>query len=53
MASAYVGTTFMPPVFGLIAQHVSIAFYPAFLLSFVILMLVMSERMNRKLDNAA
>ncbi len=53
MASAYVGTTFMPPVFGLIAQHVSIAFYPAFLLVFVIIMLVMSERMNRMLDNAA
>lgn len=53
MASAYVGTTFMPPVFGLIAQHVSIALYPAFLLVFVILMLGMSERMNRRLDKAA
>lgn len=53
MASAYVGTTFMPPMFGLIAQHVSIALYPAFLLVFVILMLVMSERMNRSLDKAA
>ena len=53
MASAYVGTTFMPPVFGLIAQHVSIALYPAFLLVFVILMLVMSELMNRRLDKAA
>lgn len=53
MASAYVGTTFMPPVFGLIAQHISIAFYPAFLFVFVIFMLLMSERMNRKLDRAA
>lgn len=53
MASAYVGTTFMPPVFGLIAQHVSIALYPAFLLVFVILMLGMSEHMNRRLDKAA
>lgn len=53
MASAYVGTTFMPPVFGLIAQHVSIALYPAFLLVFAVLMLVMSERMNRRLDKAA
>lgn len=52
MASAYVGTTFMPPVFGLIAQHISIAFYPAFLLVFVLLMLAMSEYMNRKLDRA-
>ncbi|MCM1538655.1 MAG: MFS transporter [bacterium] len=53
MASAYVGTTFMPPVFGLIAQHVSIALYPAFLLVFAALMLAMSERMNRRLDGAA
>lgn len=53
MASAYVGTTFMPPVFGLLAQHVSIALYPAFLLVFVILMLVTSEHMNRRLDKSA
>lgn len=53
MASAYVGTTFMPPVFGLIAQHVSIALYPAFLLVLAALMLMMSERMNRRLDETA
>ncbi len=53
MASAYVGTTFMPPLFGLIAQHISIALYPAFLLVFAALMLIMAERMNRTLDRAA
>lgn len=43
MASAYVGSTFMPPVFGLIAGSVSIGLYPAYLLFFAVLMLIMSE----------
>lgn len=43
MASAYTGSTFIPPVFGLIAQHISIGTYPKFLMLFGILMLVMSE----------
>lgn len=47
MASAYLGTTFMPPVFGLIASNVSIGLYPLFLLIFIILMLIMSGRLNR------
>ena len=29
MASAYVGSTFMPPVFGLIANHISLKLMPA------------------------
>ncbi len=47
MASAYVGSTFMPPLFGLIAGNISIGFYPLFLLVFAVLMLVMSESLNR------
>lgn len=47
MACAYVGSTFMPPLFGLLANHVSIGLYPAYLLLFVLLMLVTSERLNR------
>lgn len=46
MASAYVGSTFMPPVFGLIAQHISIAIYPFYLAVFVGLNFVMSEKLN-------
>lgn len=42
MASAYVGTTFMPPLFGLIAAHIHIGLYPAFLLALALLMLCMS-----------
>ena len=47
MAAAYVGTTFMPPLFGLIAQYVSISLYPAFLLLFALFTLIMTERLNR------
>ncbi|HOD92275.1 MAG TPA: MFS transporter [Clostridia bacterium] len=49
MASAYVGSTFMPPLFGLIAQHINIGLYPLFLCIFAITMLVMSELLQRKL----
>ena len=31
MASAYVGTCLMPPVFGLIANHISVALFPVYL----------------------
>lgn len=47
MASAYLGSTFMPPVFGLIANYVDIAWYPAFMGIFAILMLIMTEKLNR------
>lgn len=48
IASAYLGSTFMPPVFGLLAAHVSIGLYPAYLLLFGGVMLFMSERLRRK-----
>ncbi|MCL2704546.1 MAG: MFS transporter [Defluviitaleaceae bacterium] len=47
MASAYTGTTLMPPLFGLIADNASIAIYPAFLLILAVLMLVMTEKLNK------
>ena len=37
----------MPPLFGLIAGHISIGLYPVFLLVFAVLMFVMSESLNR------
>ena len=52
MASAYTGTTLMPPLFGLIANHVSIALYPFYLMAFAVLMLAMTERMNAVVDGA-
>ena len=39
MASAYVGSTFMPPLFGAIAGWLSIGLYPVCLLLFAVLML--------------
>lgn len=47
MASAYIGNTLMPPLFGLIAQHISVALYPFFLLLFGGIMLAATERKNR------
>lgn len=47
MACAYVGSTFMPPLFGLLAQQVSIGLYPLYLGLFTLLMLVMTERLNK------
>lgn len=41
MASAYLGSTLMPPLFGLIANHVSIALMPIYISFFLILMLTM------------
>lgn len=49
MASAYVGSTFMPPLFGIIAQFVNIGLYPLYLGCFAVLMLVMTEAMNREI----
>ena len=50
MASAYIGSTFMPPVFGLIAQYINISLYPYFLLFFVVLVIVLSERLNKTIQ---
>lgn len=41
MACAYVGSMCMPPVFGLIAQHVTIILFPWYLVVFLVLMIVM------------
>ncbi len=47
MASAYVGSTFMPPLFGLIGQVTSFAWYPLYLLSFNLAMFILLEVLNR------
>lgn len=43
MASAYVGSTFMPPLFGLLGNAVGFEIMPLYLAFFVILMIVMTE----------
>ena len=49
MASAYVGTCLMPPIFGLIAGHISAALLPVYLLVILALMVVMHEWVLRKI----
>lgn len=46
MACAYVGTCVMPPVFGLIAQYISISLFPMFLVAMWLFMTLMSESTN-------
>ena len=43
MASAYVGSTFMPPLFGLLGNAISFSIMPVYLMLFFILMIVMVE----------
>lgn len=46
MAFGYIGIVAMPPLFGLLAEHINIGIYWAYLLIFAILMLVTSEVLN-------
>lgn len=48
MASAYVGTCLMPPLFGLLANHISVSLLPVYLLALLVLMAVMHEKLIRK-----
>lgn len=48
MASAYLGTCLMPPLFGLIANHVSAGLFPWYLMMILVAMTVMHERLNSK-----
>ena len=48
MACAYVGTCLMPPVFGLIANHITVALLPIYLLIILALMVIMHELLCKK-----
>lgn len=45
MASAYVGTCLAPPLFGLIANHISASLFPLFILCLLVVMALMHERL--------
>ena len=47
MASAYVGSTFMPPVFGLIANYISLKLMPVYLAFFLILLFIMINKTEK------
>ncbi|UUX34692.1 MFS transporter [Fundicoccus culcitae] len=52
MASAYVGTMLMPPIFGLIANHIHVALLPIFLVLLLGLMYVMhNQKMQFKVKS--
>ena len=48
MASAYVGCLIAPPIFGLIANHLSASLLPVYLGIILTVMVVMCEQLNRK-----
>ena len=47
MAAAYTGVCLMPPLFGLIANHISVSLLSVYLGIITLLMIVMCERLNR------
>ena len=48
MASAYIGLLVMPPLFGVIANHLHVSLMPAYLAVIAAVMILMCERLNRK-----
>ena len=48
MASAYVGSCLMPPLFGLIANYISASLFPVYILFFLVLMVIMHEILIKK-----
>jgi fucose permease len=51
MASAYIGSTLMPPIFGWLASHIGFTIFPIFIGLILILKIIMIEVLNRKVDN--
>ena len=47
MAFAYTGTLFLPPLFGVIANRISISLLPVYLLVLLLVMIVMHEALNK------
>ena len=50
MASAYIGTLLVPPLFGIIADNITIKLFPMFILVFLILMFYMYENLLLQRD---
>jgi fucose permease len=46
MATAYVGSTFMPPLFGLLVNYIPMECYPYYLAGFFVILVLMSELLN-------
>jgi len=50
MASAYVGTTFMPPLFGKLTSYLSFNIFPLFIGGILVLNIIMVELLNKSVD---
>ncbi len=50
MASAYIGSCFTPPFFGILGEHIGFWLYPIFLIIILILMSLMHERLVKSLS---
>lgn len=50
MASAYIGTCLMPPLFGILAQNISAALFPLYLLIILTLMIIMYKNMLKRVN---
>ena len=46
MACAYTGTTLMPPLFGIIADHAGLGMFPVFLAVFLVLLALLTEQLH-------
>jgi fucose permease len=51
MASAYIGTTLMPPVFGRLASYISFNIFPLFIGVILIIKIMMVEKVYREVDS--
>ena len=53
MASAYVGNCLMPPLFGLIAAHISVALFPLYIFAALAAMAAAHELLLRAVKKGA
>lgn len=51
MATAYTGTTLMPPFLGLVASYTTVAIFPFLIVIYIAIMLLSSEKLNALLRN--
>lgn len=47
MACAYIGATFMPALFGLLAENITIALFPYYLMITLVFMVIMTENLRK------
>jgi fucose permease len=53
MAFAYTGTAFLPPLFGAIAEQTGMIPFPFFVLAYILLMLLCTEKVNQILSRTS